>query len=111
MKRIFYSGGAVLTGDDIAEAVLAYAAALAKSPLAAVVHIPVVQENTGEHASASILIGPASQLMAVPITESGFDEPLDIDLVDDLQRKALRIGAPRPVAQTANDAVGHDDYE
>jgi len=110
MRRIYYTSGSVLTGDAIAEAVLAYAQALAKSPLADTIRIPVVQEESGEHGIATLLIGPASQLMFVPERAERFDEPVDTALVDELDRLARVVGAARPVPQNV-DVVVSEDYE
>ena len=111
MKRIYYSGGSILTGDAIAEAVLLYASALAKSPLSDVVHIPIVLPGT-EGAIAGLLIGPASQVMCVPSDEGGDSELIDDELVVELERRTLMIGSPRPVPQSREGVVvGADDYE
>jgi hypothetical protein len=110
MMRIYYSGGSLLTGDALAASVLAYAEALAKSPRADIVQIPVLVPDSDDLALASLLIGPASQLMSVPELSHGRVEPFDALLVDDLERRSLLLGSPRPIAQTATiDA--HDDYD
>jgi hypothetical protein len=112
MQRIYYATGSILTGDAIAAAVLAYAEALAKSPLADTIHIPFVQEQTGEREVATLLIGPASQLMFVPEPDGEHAEPVDGELVEELERRALVIGSPRPIAQDIDAAVMvSEDYE
>jgi hypothetical protein len=62
MERIHYAGGELLTGSDIADAIVDYAAALAGRSAAASVDIPV-RTGTGGVARAHLLIGPASQLV------------------------------------------------
>ncbi len=99
MQRMYYSGGSFLTSDHIAEAVMEYAGALAKGPLADVVHIPVVDERSSRQSVASLLLGPASQLMSVPVDIPGLTDPIDTETVEELERRALLIGAPRPVPQ------------
>lgn len=110
MQRIFYASGSVLTGDAIAEAVLAYAQALAKSPLADTIRIPVALDAVGTSGWATLLIGPASQIMMVPEIGLDFDLPDDDELVDELQRRALLIGSPRPVPHD-EDVVVSEEYE
>lgn len=112
MQRIYYANGSILTGEGIAVAVIAYAQALAKSPLADTISIPFVDEATGTLSRATLLIGPASQLMFVPELSPRFDEPVDDELVEQLERKALLIGSPRPVAQDSQVPVRvSEDYE
>jgi hypothetical protein len=112
MQRIYYANGSILTGESIAIAVIAYAQALAKSPLADTITIPFIDEATGIRSHATLLIGPASQLMFVPEVAPRFDEPTDDLLVEELERKALLIGSPRPVPQDAGvPLLVSEDYE
>ena len=62
MDRIHYAGDSILTGTDIARALLAYAQALAVAGTSATVDIPVVNERDGSIGRSELLIGPASQL-------------------------------------------------
>jgi hypothetical protein len=64
MERISYSGLSVLTGSAIARAVIAYANALAQGESSASVEIPVRLED-GRESRATLLIGPASQLISI----------------------------------------------
>jgi hypothetical protein len=105
VQRIFYANGSILTGDSIAAAVLSYAQALAKSPLADTITIPFVEESSGVPSRATLLIGPASQLMFVPVIDAGFEEPRDDQLVAELLRRASFIASPRPVPQDPNETV------
>jgi hypothetical protein len=66
MKRILYAGGSFLTGDDIADAVMDYAAELANAGKAAKLVVPALDlEQRPEF--VSLVIGPSSQLMAEPV--------------------------------------------
>ena len=66
MKRVLYAGGSFLTGDDIADAVLDYAAELANAGKAARLDVPALDlEQQPER--VSLVIGPASQLLSEPI--------------------------------------------
>lgn len=102
MQRIFYAGDSVLTGTDIAQAVLAYAQALAGKQSSATVHIPVVL-STGERGDASILIGPSSQLFSETPEESSATELTDDALVQHLTELTLSLGVARPVVESAAD--------
>jgi len=64
MKRIFHSGGSVVTGTDLADAVMRYAEALGNRHETDVVDIPVLADD-GSQGRAQILIGASSQLMSV----------------------------------------------
>ena len=81
MKRILYAGGSFLTGDGIADAVLAYSAELANAGKAAKLDVPTLDlEQHPEQ--VSIVVGPASQMLAEPIAlgqeleDPGFTEKL-----------------------------------
>ncbi|WP_213815308.1 hypothetical protein [Glaciihabitans sp. dw_435] len=116
MKVIHYAGDALTTGDAIAEALVGYAEALARRETSAAISIPVRMRN-GNIAMASVLIGPASQLTAVPAdvteeTDVPGGEILDEDLVERLQRDtaALANSHPQaaPVIENENDEVIKD---
>lgn len=83
MRELSYSGGTVITSDEAAEAVLAYAAALANHDRAATVHIPAVGLAAGG-TTVEMLVGPASQLASFPI-ESDEEEPAADAFVAELQ--------------------------
>jgi hypothetical protein len=95
MQRIHYAGGDLLTGTDIADAVVDYAAALAGRRTAASIDIPV-RTATGGVARAHLLIGPASQLVTEPV-ESEFDELTDDELVRRLRASATALSGTRPM--------------
>src|SRR5512141_1137382 len=101
MKRIFHPGGSVVTGSDLADAVLHYAEALSNRRQVDVVDIPVIGEGrlTGR---AQFLIGSASQLVSVTA------EAAEIELVEHgttelLRRKALDQAVMTPVGLTDAD--------
>ena len=72
MKVLIYAGSEFITGDEIAAAVMRYSEALAEAQTAANVEIPVVGQ-TGTRTSATLLLGPASQIVAA-----------DAEVTDDL---------------------------
>lgn len=104
MKLIRYAGAELVTGNDIARAVLEHSAALAEDDTAETLEIPVLAPD-GSRRSASLLVGPASQIVAEDV-DSEFDELVDEEAVTRLR---ARTRARRPVAQTgAVDASLHD---
>jgi len=64
MKRLSYSDELLVTDDEVAELVLEYAAALARTANADVVHIPVI-DGSGHESIATLLLGPSSEIVAV----------------------------------------------
>lgn len=116
MKVIHYAGDALTTGDAIADALVLYAEALARRETSAAISIPVRMKN-GDIAMASVLIGPASQLTAVPLDLSDEvavrgDEILDTELVERLERSTAELGISHPLAapltESSNDAIIND---
>lgn len=110
MKAIHYAAEKVVTGDAIANALVQYAAALARRETAATVEIPVRYPDGSEHV-VSILLGPASQIVAVP-EESDQHELVDPDLVARLERETKALEDPRPQPATEPDGrTVLDDFE
>lgn len=107
MRRVYYASGSFLTSDTIAKAVLGYADALTQTSVSDVIEFPILLP-TGATGSASLLIGPASQLASAS-EDSALDEPLDDALVRELERRALLVGARRPVAEEALNVEAFDD--
>ncbi|QEW04067.1 hypothetical protein [Microbacterium lushaniae] len=95
MDRIHYAGDSILTGTDIARALLDYAQALAQVGSAATVEIPTIDE-AGEPGRSDILVGPASQLISSS-AQVAHEELVDEKLVDQLREKTRnlrRYGTP-----------------
>lgn len=93
MLRLHYADGSVLVSNDVGEAVLRYAQALASTHGSDIVDIPIVTA-TDSVEQAHFLLGPASQLLAVPETD-GVEHAADQDVVDDLDRRTRLL---RPTA-------------
>jgi len=66
VKRVFYSGGSIITGSEIADALLSYAMELSMRRLSDVIEVPVL-DDSGDIQLAKLLISPASQLFAVEV--------------------------------------------
>jgi hypothetical protein len=92
MKTITYAGESFVTGDEIALAVLEYARALARSGTADTVDIPV-RNAAGDVVVATLLIGPASQIVAEDGEDSG-DELRDDEVVAELSRRTRATESP-----------------
>lgn len=107
MKILIYAGAELMTGDDIAEAVLEYCAALAEAKAAETLDIPVVEAD-GTIGGARLLLGPASQIMAKHV-ETGWPELEDVQT---MERLSSRTHAHRPVISVHSQAAsGSRDYE
>lgn len=110
MKRIFHPGGSVITGSDLADAVLLYAEALCNRRQVDVVDIPVMGED-GQLLRAQFLIGSSSQLMSVT-TQSLSPELVEPETTEFLHRKSQN-GAMIPAAWTREASVSlqFDDFD
>lgn len=111
MKRIHYVGEEFLTGDRIAEAVMDYATALARRTRADRFDIPVMSK--GRVGRIEMVVGPASQIMAEPV-EQAQEEPVDEELVRELERRTAGLLGPRAVpvpdgAASATDGIDFPD--
>jgi hypothetical protein len=62
MKTIHYAKSTILTSDDVADAVIEYAAALCNGNRADVVRVPSVAQD-GTASITAMLLGPASQIV------------------------------------------------
>lgn len=116
MDRIHYAGDTLLTGSDIAHALLEYARALAQAGSAETVEIPTLNDD-GERGRAEILVGPASQLVSHPEDVSS-DEIIDAGLVATLRERTqnlLRFGTSELGASAVPDPEppmrGLDDFD
>lgn len=93
VKYVIYGENKVMTGDEIAKAVLSYAAALGENGTTDIVEIPTADEN-GMSVTAELLLGPASQIMIEPAPDDEL-EPEDEDLVNELVRRTAAVGGSR----------------
>jgi hypothetical protein len=106
MERIFYAADSLLTGTDIARALLDYAEALAKKGTSATVDIPIRRDD-GSMGRANFLIGPASQLVSES-EDSTFDEILDGELVRQIRVRIGALGNAQPEHSDAGQGLGID---
>jgi len=93
MKRVSYSGQIFLTGDAVADALLEYAAVLARAGQADKVNLPGIGEG-GRVTRFDLLVGPASQIIAEAVEFVG-EELVDDELIADLEVRGRRARAGR----------------
>jgi hypothetical protein len=112
MRRIYYAGDRFLTGTAIAEALVAYAAALARHDAAEAVEVPIRHEENGRPGVVSFLVGPASQIVTEEVQAHGYDEIRDDALVEHLRARTKALAPIHPIATTSardqDDPVGYD---
>lgn len=105
MRILSYSGESVVTTDGVGEAVIDYARALIADNSADVVDIPVLFDH--EELMASMVLGPASQLLVAPAHD------LDVDLRDELTIARLRARTaalgPHPIVPSEGGVLDHDE--
>lgn len=95
MKTITYAGDSLVTGDEIAHAVMEYARVLANLGRADTVDIPA-RGDDGHTVMTTMLIGPASQIVAGQ-SDGTEDELRDDDVVAELKRRARAAESPTAV--------------
>lgn len=108
MKRVYYSSGSVLTGDRLADDVIDYATALARHAQADHVMIPVMLDD-GSPSAANMLLGPASELVAVGEANDA-DDPVDDATAEYMERRVRELSIPRPNATAAPVYVDEYDF-
>lgn len=108
MKRIHYASGSLLTGDEIADAVVRFAATLADNASAAEVRAPAILD-TGEVGEALLLLGPASQILAESEQYDGAELHAD-GFVAELSERTAGLGPRRAtyVHEGTDDLDGLD---
>lgn len=94
---LHYTGGRVLMADDVCEALIQYARVLAATQASDVLVVPVIDDD-GQQVTAEFLVGPASQLLAVPVVgaaECGRDQTV----IDEIERRTRLLDSPVAVAR------------
>ena len=108
MERISYAGEHLLTGSEIAQALVAYAQALADVGQAAAVEIPTVDKH-GRPGVAQVLVGPASQLVATEV-DMEVPDPQDAGLVEELRARTARLLGHHPAVADEPDGEPDDTF-
>ena len=105
MKYIQYDRSTFLTSDDVADAVIEYAAALAGGSRADAIAIPTVAED-GTMTTTKMLIGPSSEI----VVEDAEEDELEVEnaeFVARLRAAAKTFGHAEPIhADTRSDLTG-----
>lgn len=108
MEVIHYAGDSILTGSELAHALLEYAEALALRNSSATVEIPSRLEG-GAIGTAHFLIGPSSQLVSESVVTDE-DELEAPEIVADFRHQTALLGEPHAVVEdAARDQGGVDD--
>ncbi|TFC12249.1 hypothetical protein E3O19_13555 [Cryobacterium algoritolerans] len=108
MKRIFHPGGSVVTGSDLADAVMGYAESLSARSQVDVVDIPVLTDS-GEPGRAQFLIGASSQLVSVT-SESILRELVEAGTTADLRHRAL-VGMDAAMVGWTGDGLNSPQFD
>jgi hypothetical protein len=112
MQRIYYGGDHFLTGTEIANALVSYAAALARQGTAGAIEIPVRHEDDGRTSVVNFLVGPASQIMTEEVQAPDGDEVRDDELVKRLRALTAELAPMHPVTnQSQPDRDEPVDYD
>ena len=106
---LHYTGGSVVMADDVCEALIQYARVLAATQASDVLVVPVIDDD-GHQVTAEFLVGPASQLLAVPIigaAERGRDQAV----IDEIESRTRLLASPVAVPRPAADAAATFDHD
>ncbi|HWM32827.1 MAG TPA: hypothetical protein VNR36_01175 [Pseudolysinimonas sp.] len=85
MRLVSYAGGNFVTSDVVADALLDYAAALGNAHHAAAIVVPAV--GLGQ---IRLLVGPASQLLSVPVQDTR-NEPDGAEFTADIEARIAQM--------------------
>lgn len=96
MYKIHYGGAVFITGDDIADAVMSYAGALAERGTCAECVVPMMTGDA-QPATVTFLIGAGYPIAAESLPASTGVELADDGLVASLHYATERIRHPAPV--------------
>ena len=77
MKRISYAGGSILTGDDVAQALLDYVTEHSRGDENVAVNIRV-QEQDGTTRTHTLVLGPATELDVADVAEETLAGELEL---------------------------------
>ena len=106
MKELIYAGGKTIVSDKLAEALTDYAQVLAAHGDSGVVDIPAVGKD-GTVGTSRLLLGPASQILAEPVTvdTQGLD---DSEVIAELKQRIRAAGVQHAVPMTPEDMAPQD---
>ena len=101
MQKLYYASGYALLGDEVCDAVMEYARALADVGKSDLVTVPALSDE-GLRGETRLLVGPASQIFSSPALDRGIDLD-DPTAVNSMREKTARLRPAR--AQFADEPV------
>ena len=105
MMHVTYAGKSILTGDEVADLLVQYAAVLADSRSGDSVKVRGIS-GEGNEVVAHYLLDTGAPLMA-ETTHSTLPEPDNDEVVDYMRRKLREFSSPSPVA-SREDPIQHE---
>lgn len=108
MHRVSYAGEKFFVADAAVIALLDFAIVIADAGQAQPIVIPTITED-GKQSFVRSTIGPASQLVAVPI-DDGSNDPDVSEFVGEISERAKRYMRGRGIPEEITDRVLHEDY-
>jgi hypothetical protein len=108
VQKLYYASGYALLGDEVCDAVMKYARALADVGKSDLVTVPALSDE-GLKGETRLLLGPASQIFTSPALDRGVDLD-DPAAVQSMREKTARLLPAR--AQFTNEAMPvHEDLD
>jgi hypothetical protein len=94
VRRLYYAGGNFLIDDRVCKTVMRYARALAIADKSDLIMLPVVTEE-GSLGSAHLLVGPASEIYSLPVSNDSASA-FDAEAVRKLEQMTAELQDVRP---------------
>jgi hypothetical protein len=107
MKHITYADKSLLVGDDAADTITEYAAALARHGSADTVTLAAYGAD-GADVEGTFVLGQGTVLMA-ETTNSSIPEPDNADAVMQMREKIMRLTSPNPAQPDDETMPTHYD--
>jgi hypothetical protein len=104
MKRLHIGASSIVTGDDLADAILEFSSALYSSGHIETIGVPFIDDG-GVPQVARLQLTPALALWATTVSRDGA-EPRDPDLVTSLRERSASL---RRSTEQASRAFDHFD--
>jgi hypothetical protein len=107
MKHVTYAEKSLLVGDEAADVLLEYAAALARTGEADTVNLAALGAE-GNDVVATFLLGPATVLMA-ETANTTVNEPDNSAVVDYMRERITTLSTPPPARPYGDDDLDRID--
>jgi hypothetical protein len=105
MKLITYAGGTILTGDDVAEALLGYVTAHSRGEESIAVDIKVLEAD-GTTRTHTLVLGPATELDVADVAEESLEGEIALFPLP-VFPPARILAVEEPSAETEAEAERH----